>query len=598
VDFTIEVERSMRVLDGVVMVLDAVKGVEPQTETVWRQAERYAVPRLIFVNKMDRPGADFLNAVNTVRLRLKGNPVVVAIPILEDSRAGVIDLIGKRWLTFTGERGSGINEGPIPEDLLELADEWYEQLLEAAADADDDIAEAYLSGEAVAAEALKAVLRRETMANAIQVVIGGSALKDFGVQPTLNAVIDFLPSPLEVPEVFGVNPKSGESVAVHLEEKEPLVALVFKVQMIGGRRHVYLKLYRGTLSNGQSVWNANRSAYEKISRIFDMRADRKDGMDSAVAGDIVLAIGLKHASTGDTICASNAPVSLEPIQNYEPVMALAVETIRSSDEEKVVDALNKMVEEDPSLRLVVDPDSGQRLLRGMGELHLSVVLERMQREYGVGIRSGRPRVVYRESIGKTGYGDTLVDRILEKGGRLRARVKVCLRPTSYDKAIEVRIDATAITVSPPEASLSLAQQEWLRETIGQESQIGPIQGYPTVGASVELVAVELFGAESNEVVLREAAARSTRAALQNADAHLLTPIMRIEIDAPSDTIGGVLGDLQARGGVITGMDAIDGTTQVQGECPMEKLFGYANALRSGTQGRGTFTLQFARLDRA
>lgn len=597
VDFTIEVERSMRVLDGVILVLDGVKGVEPQTETVWRQAERYRVPRIIFVNKMDRPGADFERAVNSVASRLHGRPVPVAVPSELSGKVGVIDLLTREWVTFEGERGADINRQPLPEALEDQYAHWYEKLVEAAADFDDSVAEAYLSGDPVDSETIVAILRKQTIANKLQPVFGGAALRDYGVQLALTGVITYLPSPLEVPEPVGEHPKTHEMLPIPLDEKAPFAALAFKVQMFSGRRHVYAKIYRGKLQAGQAIYNATRGELERVGRVLEIRADRREDLDKAVAGDIVLISGLRRVSTGDTICDPAHLVVLEPIRAYEPVMALAVETVKSSEDDKVLDSLQKMVEEDPTLRLVEDADTGQRLLRGMGELHLQVVLERMQREYAVEVRAGRPRVVYREGTGQTGVGEGVVDRTLEKGGRQHARVVVEVTPTSYELPVSVDQSAASVVVTPPEAILSETQRQWILDTIRQEAQTGPVQGYPLVGTEFRLVSVDLFGSESNEVALREAAARATRAALHNADAHLLTPIMHIEIEVPSDMVGTVMGDLQSRGGMIMGMNAEDSITQVQGECAMERLFGYVNDLRSSTQGRGTFTLRFSRLDR-
>lgn len=598
VDFTIEVERSMRVLDGVILVLDGVKGVEPQTETVWRQAERYRVPRIIFVNKMDRPGADFEKAVRSVENRLGGKPVVVAVPVQHEGQWGVLDLMTRELINFEGDRGSNVIRKPVPAALEETFTHWRDRLVESVADYDDAIAEAYLSGEPVASEALIPVLRTQTLANRVQPVFGGAALKDFGVQLALNGVITYLPSPLDVPETVGENPKTHEMVSVPLDEKGPFAALAFKVQMFSGRRHIYCKVYRGKLQAGQAVYNATRGEMERVGRVLEIRADRREDLEKAVAGDIVLISGLRRVSTGDTICDPTNLVTLEPIRSYEPVMALAVETVKSSEDDKVLDALQKMVEEDPTLRLVEDGESGQRLLRGMGELHLQVVLERMQREYAVDVRAGRPRVVYREGTGMAAQGEGSVDRVLEKGGRQRARVVVDLQPLPYDQAVQVSADLAGIQVLPPEATLSETQRQWILETVKQEAQTGPVQGYPLVGTKFIVSQVELFGAESNEVALREASARATRAALHNADAHLLTPIMHIEIEVPSDCVGPVMGDLQSRGGIIMGMNAEDTITQIQGECAMEKLFGYVNDLRSNSQGRGTFTLRFSRLDRS
>lgn len=598
VDFTIEVERSMRVLDGVILVLDAVKGVEPQTETVWRQAERYRVPRLMFVNKMDRPGADFERAVKSVVARLGGRPVPVCVPAEVNGKPVVLDLLAGECLAFEGDRGSVLRRGPVPPALSETFSRWHDKLIEAAADFDDAIAELYLGGEEVPREKLVQVLRRETLATRIQLLFGGAALRDYGIQPVLDGVITFLPSPLDVPEPVGEHPKTQEPVQIGLDEKGPLAALAFKVQMFAGRRHVYLRVYRGRITPGMAIFNATRGEQERVGRVLDIRADRRDDLERAVAGDIVLISGLRKVTTGDSLCEQGHQVLLEPIRSYEPVMALAVESMRSSDDDKVLDALQKMVEEDPTLRLVEDSDTGQRLLRGMGELHLQVVLERMQREYAVEVRTGRPRVVYREGTGKAASGEGVVDRVLEKGGRQHARVFIKVVPTGYDQPVRVFGEAAQIKVSPPEASLTEVQRQWLLDTVRLEAQTGPGQGYPLVGTDIHIDGVELFGQESNEVALREAAARGVRTALQNADAHLLTPIMAIEIEAPSDMVGGVLGDLQARGGIIHGLNALDTLTQVQGECAMEKLFGYVNDLRSATQGRGTFTLRFSRLDRA
>lgn len=597
VDFTIEVERSMRVLDGVVVVLDAVKGVEPQSETVWRQAERHRVPRIIFVNKMDRAGADFDHAVQTVIERLGGRPVVVMVPVQVGNIWALIDVIGRKLITFSGERNKDVTYGPLFGDHEITCEEWREKVVEAAADLDDGVADKYLSGEDISEDELRAALRRGTLACQIQPTFGGSALKDYGVQPVLDGVLTYLPSPLDVGAVTGQDARSGAEVRVDLTDNGPFCALAFKVQMIDTRRHVYLRIYRGKLKPGDAVWNNRRKEAERVARIFHVRADTRDRLEVATAGDIVLCAGLRWASTGDTLSDTANPVSLAPITATDPVIALSIETVKSDQDDKVQEALEKMVEEDPTLKLSVDPDSGQRLLHGMGELHLEVVLDRMQREYSVAIRTGVPRVVYRESIGSDGRGEIFIDRKLESGFTHRARVVVGVTPQPIDDGVKVIFEPSRIQVKPDGINLSPNQQQWIHEALRNESLTGPISGNPLVGVQIRCLEVELFGIESPEPVLREATARAVRAALQHADPYSLAPIMAMEVEVPGEQVGSVLGDIQSRGGMVLGMEATGSLSQLQAECPMERLFGYATALRSMTQGRGTFTLRFSRFDR-
>ncbi|MEW5847977.1 MAG: elongation factor G [Myxococcota bacterium] len=602
VDFTIEVERSLRVLDGAVVVFDGVNGVEPQSETVWRQADRYKVPRLAFINKMDRVGADFDMSVDSIRKKLGANPVPIYLPIGAESEfAGVLDLVTQEVVTFEGERGTEVVRSAPDDEQKELIGLHREALIEACADVDDAVAEAFLGGGEVTEEMIKNALRQGTRTNKLVPVLCGSALKDKGVQCVLDAMIDYLPSPLDLPPIKGFDPKTLEPMEREQKPEAPLVALAFKVQLEEGRKQVYMRLYSGTLSAGDEVLNSTAGKKEKVARLFLAHADKRTRVEKATAGQLVVAAGLKFARTGDTITTPKAPMLLDRIAFQEPVIAIAVEAKRNQDQEKLEEVLAKLQEEDPTLRVQVDPDTGQTLLRGMGELHLEIIVDRLDREFGTPVNTGRPQVVFREALGAPADGDDSFEKVLptETPGaeaRLFAGAKVKVRPRERGAGNLILVDK--VKVEPPEMQLDDEQLAAVRSGAEDAVSTGPLQGFPLVDVELTVEVVRVRPRESNELALRAAIGKATREAARKASPRLLQPIMQMEIVAPADLTGPVMGDLQSRGGRIEGMETDRGATTIKATAPLVKLFGYSTDLRSLTQGRGTFTMQFARFDEA
>lgn len=595
VDFTIEVERAMRVLDGAVIVMDGVRGVEPQTETVWRQANKFDIPRIIFINKMDRPGASYVRSMETLSKKLHGNPVPVCIPIVDEDI--VIDLVNQQAIRFSGNNGETVERGPIPDDLLEEAEEQRESMLLACAELDPDLEEAVLEGEDIDPSRLWAVLRKGTIDGHINPVFGGSALRNWGVQPLLDGVLALLPAPKDCPATLAVRVDNEEEVFVEMDDSEPLVALAFKVQMFEGRRHVFARVYRGTLSPGDKIAVAGKEVEERVARVFDIDANRKQRINKAVAGQIVLLAGLRHATTGDTLCALDSDaVLLESIDARDPVLGLAIETESSRDEEKLLEALRKVCEEDPTLRFEEDKETGQRILSGMGELHLQIIFERIQREHNVKVRAGRPRVVTRESIGGSGSANVLLNRTIRIGEKemlLKARTQAKARPSERGAGNHYTVNPAVL---PEGSSLNDAQREALELGVSDAMLGGPLEGAPLVDVTVTLDAVELFEDASSPQALRIAASQAVREALLDGGGQVLRPIMRVEVVVPDESMGGVLGDLQSRHAMITGQSSDMGTSTILAECPLNGLLGYTTELRSMTRGRGQFTMEFARFD--
>ncbi len=590
VDFTIEVERAMRVLDGAVIVMDGVRGVEPQTETVWRQASRFDIPCMFFINKMDRPGADFLRALDTIRKRLGVEPVPVTVPV----EGGVLHLVDERFLRFEGEMGEEVVSEPVPGALRARFDELRETLLLALGDYDEEIADAALMGEPVPREDIVRVLRRCCLERQLFPALGGSALRNYGVQPVMDAVLDFLPSPADCREVPGTD-LDGNPTVVEMDPTGSLVALAFKVQLWDGRRHVFARLYRGQLEPGEKVLIAGSGEVERVARVFDVNSSKKTRLKSAVAGQIVLLAGLRRASTGDTLCAPDAPVLLEAIQTRDPVMGLAVEPESSREEEKMLEVIEKILEEDPTLQYIEDQDTGQRILRGMGELHLQIVKERIQREFGLALRFGRPYVVSRETVLGQATAKGAIDRVFEidenKTVRLQAAAVAEVR--SLDRGAGNR------AVVEPEikgGSLSAAQRKAVEDGANDAMVGGPIDGAPLQDVEVTIREVTLFGEASSVQALRISVAEAVRNALAEAGGVLLGPIMKVEVVTPEESLGTVLGDLQARGAAILDSTTEHGMASLVAEVPLEKLIGYAGDLRSLTRGRGQFTSEFDRFD--
>ncbi len=601
VDFTVEVERSMRVLDGAILVIDGVRGVEPQTETVWRQRCRFNLPVLFFVNKMDRPGADYRHSLDSLRQRLGAEPVPVTIPLPEGTlnRPSVVHLIERRLIGFTGDQGTELIDEPCPDDIWALFADEREALLMACAEQDEDLADRILSGEDPEPEELWTALRQGTLAGTHFPCFGGSALRNLGVQPLLDGVIKLLPAPLDRPPSLALRPDGGEE-AVALDAKGSLVALAFKVQMWEGRRHVFARLYRSQLKPGDKVQFLTadgRILTEMVSRIFDVDAGRKTALDLAKAGDIVLLAGLRHATTGDTLCTPGHLLRLERIEAREPVLGLAIEPTAGTDEDKLLEALQKVLEEDPTLRLEEDPETGQRLLRGMGELHLAIVIERLDREFRVGVRSGRPAVAVRETILGSGTGDQIhatppiiEQRIPER----RARVVVAVE--ARDRGTGTQISDDIPEVLPAGATLNLEQAAAVRAGMHAALESGPLLGTPVEDVAARILRVEVFGAASTPDALRAAAARAIHKALEEASPAALKPLMTLEVVAPEENLGAVLGDLQSRHALIRATRAEGDRITIDCEVALEKVLGYTTDLRSQTQGRGQFSMEFERFD--
>jgi elongation factor G len=590
VDFTIEVERSLRVLDAAVVVFDAVSGVEPQSETVWHQADKFKVPRLAFINKMDRVGADFGAALGEIRTRLGANAVAIQLPVgAEDSFRAAIDLVRMRQLTFTGDPNNEVEEEEIPAEHAETAQAARESLLEAVAEVDDAIAERFLEGQEVATADLMAGIRRATIAVKIIPVLCGAALRNKGVRPLLDAVVDYLPSPLDLPPVHGVDPRD---VSVQLSraprDSEPVSALAFKVEMDEGRKIVFLRLFSGQLKPGVEVLNARTGKKEKIARLFDLHASRRQRIEKAVAGMIFGAAGLKEATTGDTLCDPAHPILLERIDTYEPVISVAVEPETNAEKERLDFSLGKMVEEDPTFRVREDPDTGQTIISGMGELHLDIIVDRLEREYKVKPRVGRPQVVYRESITGSATASARFERSMKEEAIFgEATVSVGPRPRGAGTLIS--------TQHPPGEPIPPTIEQAALEGLNDAARSGP-DGYPLQDVQVNLTAIGFRDDAAPEVGVRAAAAEAFRRAVAQAGPIKLEPIMAVEVVAPEEHLGAVIGDLNARQGQIQNVGARGPKSVVDALVPLSNMFGYSTKLRTLTSGRAQFTMQFSRYD--
>lgn len=593
VDFTIEVERSMRVLDGAVIVLDAVRGVEPQTETVWRQANQFDLPRMIFINKMDRPGADFERAMETVAKRLGGNPIPVGIPT-EDGR--LLNLITREVSSFSGTLGSEVTVEQADDELWAEWSHLHEAMLMGLADQDDEIAMLVLEDEVPTEDMIWNSLKALTLTGVIQPCFGGSALKNHGVQPLLDAVLRILPCPLDCPASTAETSK-GSTEAVEMVDDGPLAALAFKVQLWDGRRHVFARIYRGTLTPGDTIAIAGSDKKnERVARIFDVDANKKKRIEKAHAGQIILLAGLRHVTTGDTICAPDHQVLLERIQLRDPVLGLAIEAQSSKDEEKLIEALNKFQEEDPTLKLDEDPDTGERILRGMGELHLQIAFERLKREFKLDVRAGKPSVVTKETISAVGKGKSEFHRVIETGEdtlEMKAFCKATVKPTDRGSGNSFSLSPV---VRPAGALLTDGQTQAVINGAKDAAYAGPIQGAELQDVEVTIDELETFGSLSNPQAIRVAVAEAVRNALANANGSLLQPIMDTEIVVPEEYMGGVLGDLQSRKALIQETNTEFGVSTIRCDAPLLGLLGYTTTLRSMTKGRGQFTMSFDRFD--
>jgi elongation factor G len=591
VDFTAEVERSLRVLDGAVAVFDAVAGVQPQSETVWRQADKYRVPRICFINKMDRVGADFFHSVETIVTRLKCRPVPIQIPVgSEDQFKGIVNLITMKARIWRDETlGAAFDDVEIPGNLKAQAEEYREKMIEAVSEADEALFEKYVHGEAIAEDELRAGIRRATVAQKIFPVICGSAFKNKGVQDLLDAVVDYLPSPTEVPPIEGTAVDDRSKVLVrHSSDTEPFAALVFKIMtdpFVG--QLAFIRVYSGKLATGDSVYNVAKGRKERIGRIVRMHANKREEMQEIYAGEIAAAVGLKTVSTGDTICADSAPIILESIEFPTPVIQLAIEPKTKADQEKLGVAIGKLVQEDPTLRVNTDPDTGQTILAGMGELHLEIIVDRMQREFGVGANVGKPQVAYRETIRKGAEAEGKFVR--QTGGHGQyGHVKLRVEPAA-GAGFEF---VNAITGGAiPKEFIGPVERGCAEALEG-----GVLAGYPMVDVKVTLFDGSYHEVDSSEMAFKIAGSMAVKQAAEKARPVLLEPIMSVEVVVPEEYMGDVIGDLNSRRGRIEGME-LRGTSQIiKAMVPLSEMFGYATELRSRTQGRGSFTMHFGRYE--
>jgi elongation factor G len=592
VDFTVEVERSLRVLDGAIAVYDGVAGVEPQTEQVWRQAEKYHVPRMCFVNKLDRTGADFFRCVDMMIERLGANPLVLQLPIgIEGGFIGVVDLVGMRALTWRGETkiGEDYTVEEIPADLVDQANEYREKLIEQLSDIDDDIAEAYLEGEELSVETLKAAIRKGTLAGKVNPVVTGSAFKNKGVQPMLDAVIDYLPSPLDVPSIDGTL-MDGETVAVrNADESEPLSALAFKVATV---EHIgkltFVRIYSGVLEAGSQVLNSTKDRKERIGKIYQMHANKREELPRAGAGEIIAVGGLKQTTTGDTLSDAQKPIVLESMTFPAPVIDVAIEPKTKADQEKLGVAIQKLAEEDPTFRVHSDEDTGQTVISGMGELHLEILVDRMKREFSVEANVGKPQVAYRETIRRVVEREDLTYKKQTGGSGQYAKVQIRLEPlerTADGPAYEFVNGVTGGRI-PKEfiPSVDAGAQEAM--------QYGILAGYPLVGVKMTLTDGGYHDVDSSEMAFKIAGSMIFKAAARKADPALLEPLMAVEVITPEDNMGDVIGDLNSRRGQIQSMDERSGARVVKALVPLSEMFGYVGDLRSKTQGRASYSMVF------
>jgi len=586
VDFTVEVERSLRVLDGVVVIFCAVGGVQPQSETVWRQATRYGVPRLAFINKMDRVGADFFRVALQIKERLLANPVLLQVPIgAEENLQGMIDLVEMEAIFYEDEMGMKPIRKPIPDDMLSQANNYREKLIEAAAEADDQLLEKYLAGEALTKEEIKAGLRRATISAKIIPVVCGSAFKNKGVQPLLNAIIDYLPSPLDKPAVVGINPKSGSEAERQPSDQEPFSALAFKIMSdpyVG--RLTYFRVYSGVLKAGSYVYNSVKEKKERVSRILQMHANKREEIQTICAGDIAAAVGLKFTSTGDTLAEQDKPIILESIQFPEPVIFVAIEPKTKVDQEKLGIALSKLAEEDPTFKVKGDPETGQTIISGMGELHLEIIVDRLLREFRVEANVGKPQVAYRETI--RSESEVEAKFIKQTGGRGQyGHVWLRVEPLEAGKGFEFVNEIVGGTI--PREYIP-AVEAGIKDAMAT----GVMAGYPVIDMRAVLIDGSYHDVDSSEIAFKIAGSMALKQGVLKSKPVLLEPVMQVEVVVPEQYMGEVIGDLSSRRGRIEGMESHKGIQTIKSKVPLATMFGYSTGLRSLTQGRGNYSMEF------
>ncbi|HHW29297.1 MAG TPA: elongation factor G [Syntrophomonadaceae bacterium] len=592
VDFTAEVERSLRVLDGAIAIFDAVAGVEPQSETVWRQADHYNVPRLAYLNKMDRVGADFHRSVKMIRKRLQANAVPIQLPIgSEDSFVGVIDLVRDRAIIYQDELGTKYIETDVPKEMVDEKRLYREQLLEALAEFDDQLLKNYLDGEKITVEHIKSAIRKGVLACRFVPVLCGTSFHNKGVQPLLDAIVDYLPSPLDIPPVQGKHPETGEDIIRKTDDNEPLAALSFKVQTdsyVG--KLVFLRIYSGTLRTGDTVFNATKGKKERIGRLLRMHANHRQEINEAFAGEIIAAVGLKGTTTGDTLCTNQEPIILEAITFPEPVISVAIEPKTKDDQDRIGTALHRLAEEDPTFRTYTDHETGQTLISGMGELHLEIIVDRLFREFHVQANVGKPQVAYKETISCKCKGEGKYIR--QTGGHGQyGHVILELEPLATGKGFEFE-DRTTGGLIPKEYIPAIEMG------IKEAMESGVLAGYPVVDVRAVVVGGSYHPVDSSELAFKIAGAMAFREAADRGKAVLLEPIMRVEITVPEDYLGDVIGDFGARRGRIESTEPVGNYQVIRGYVPLAKMFGYATDLRSLTQGRGNYVMQYDHYEKA
>jgi translation elongation factor EF-G len=586
VDFTVEVERSLRVLDGAVAVFCSVGGVEPQSETVWRQADKYGVPRIAYINKMDRVGADFFRGVSMIVDRLGSNPVPIQLPIgTEDKFSGIVDLVTMKATVYTDDLGTASDVSDIPADLMELAQEYREKLLEAVSDVDEELMMKYLEGAEISEQEIKQAIRKGTISLKFIPVLCGSSFKNKGVQPLLDAVVDYMPSPLDVPAIQGVNPDTGEEDVRHSDDNAPFSALAFKIMSdpyVG--KLTFFRVYSGTLSAGSYITNSTKGKKERIGRILRMHANHREDVDEIRAGDIAAAVGIKDVSTGDTLCDEKNRVILESMVFPEPVIHIAIEPKTKADQEKLGGSLAKLAEEDPTFKMRTDEETGQTIISGMGELHLEIIVDRLMREFKVDCNVGRPQVAYKETIRKHVKAEGKYVR--QSGGRGQyGHCWVQFEPLEQGTGFvfESKIVGGVIPkeyISPIGAGIEEALQN------------GILAGYPVLDIKATVVDGSYHDVDSSEMAFKIAGSMAFKAAAAKADPAILEPMMKVEVTVPEEYMGDVIGDLNSRRGRIEGMEARSGAQIIRGFVPLSEMFGYATELRSRTQGRGVYSMQF------
>jgi elongation factor G len=591
VDFTIEVERALRVLDGTVAVFDSVAGVEPQSETVWRQANRYGVPRIAFMNKMDRIGADFFMSVNSMIERLDANPVPVQLPIgAEDELRGQIDLVRMKSIYFYDETlGANYTEGDVSEELLPLASEYRDKMLEALADIDDTVMEKYLSKEEISVDEIKAALRKGTLEMKITPVLCGSAFRNKGVQLLLDATVDYLPSPLDIPPIAGKVPSSDSVIVRHADDSEPFSALAFKVMtdpFVG--QLTFIRVYSGVLNAGSYVYNSSKDTKERVGRILKMHANKREEVKEVSAGDIAAVVGLKNTLTGDTLCDEKNPIILESMEFPEPVMSVAIEPKTKADQEKLSQSLSKLAQEDPSFKVSFNEETGQTIISGMGELHLEIIVDRLLREFKVSANVGRPQVAYKETIKEMAKADGKFIR--QTGGRGQyGHVFIEIEPLEPGKGFEFENKIIGGTI--PREYIPAVEKG-----IKEAADGGILAGYPVVDVKARLYDGSYHEVDSSEMAFKIAGSMAFKEAAKNAKPILLEPIMSIEIVTPEEYMGDVIGDLNSRRGRVQNIEKRGKVQVIKAQAPLAEMFGYATDLRSKTQGRATYTMQFSHYD--